>query len=126
MKAICNGDPIRCYDDGSGLWWVYLESFGPVGVIRAANVERAWELTVDEIMDDAETSDLMEFGELPEGCHWRSGMPTTEGFVELIARADGNASLLCRLYGPEFRGFGGQWKIVISEDTDAGKEGESR
>ena len=99
---------LRTWDDGFGPLWVYLESFGPVGVVRARTWEDAYACVVDEIMDDADPSDpdtyarsydeTAEDGELAEGCYYRgSGVPSNPALRSPIAREDLNGSRLVRL-----------------------------
>jgi len=47
------GTLIRTYDDGQGPLWVYRESTGIYGVIRAQTWEEAYEIAQDEFMDEA-------------------------------------------------------------------------
>jgi hypothetical protein len=49
----------QCYDyefwdAGYGPLWLWSESLGPRGVVRATNWENAYECVIDELMDDAE------------------------------------------------------------------------
>ena len=115
MKAYLadsNGKPtsieLRTWDDGFGPLWVYLESLGPVGVVRARTWEDAYACVVDEIMDDADPSDpdtyarsydeTAEEGELAEGCTCRAnGVPSNPALRSPIAREDLNGSRLVRL-----------------------------
>lgn len=78
---------LRWYDDGYGKLWVYGESIGARGVVRAPTWEAAWEVTINEIMDEAtyaemiddcgltaeEVQELEDGGELPEGYYHRDG-----------------------------------------------------
>ena len=99
---------LRTWDDGFGPLWVYLESLGPVGVVRARTWEDAYACVVDEIMDDADPSDpdtyarsydeTAEEGELAEGCTYRAnGVPSNPALHSPIAREDLNGSRLVRL-----------------------------
>jgi hypothetical protein len=71
------GNPIRFCDDGFGPLWVYRESLGIVGIVRAQKWEDALECVLDDIMDDADPEYLADpgyevaEGDLPEGCHYR-------------------------------------------------------
>ena len=106
------GRDIRFWDEGFGPLWVYRESLGVVGVVRATNWEDAWACVVDEIMDDADPSDDCNYardynedadeGELAEGVHYRgSGVPSNEGLESPLASEDLNGSAL-DLLTPEF------------------------
>jgi len=48
-----SGTLIRTYDDGQGPLWVYRESTGIFGVIRAQTREDAFEIVEDEFMSEA-------------------------------------------------------------------------
>lgn len=89
----------RVWDDGFGPVWGYYETMGLLGVVRAPSWEAAWSCTVDEIMDDADEDDVPDAdGNLPEGCHYRdSGIPSSHGFTNSIAREDINGNELRRL-----------------------------
>jgi hypothetical protein len=95
--------PMRYWDNGFGPLWVYSESLGPLGVVRAQTWEDALECVTDEIMDDADPEDIAEFGneetgELPECCYWRgSGEPSNPQLTSVIAQSDLNGSCLERL-----------------------------
>ena len=93
------GRAIRIWDEGFGPLWVYRESLGVVGVVRAATWEDAHECVVDEIMSDADVADEDNQpdadGNLPEGLHWRgSGVPSQEGLESPLAAEDLNGSSL--------------------------------
>jgi hypothetical protein len=70
--------PMRTYDDGYGPLWLYRESLGPLGIVRAETWEDAWSCVEDEILDDADP-DLWDederaaatANEPPEGCGYR-------------------------------------------------------
>jgi hypothetical protein len=92
-------NPVRIWDEGWGPLWVYRETLGVVGVVRARTWEEAHECVVDEIMCDADLDDPDnqpdEQGNLPEGLHWRSnGVPSQEGLSSPLAAEDLNGSLL--------------------------------
>ncbi len=100
--------PLRTWDDGFGPLWVYVDSLGPVGVVRARTWEDAYACVVDEIMDDADPTDpdtyarsydeRAEENELAEGCSYRgSGVPSNPDLRSPIARGDLNGSRLVRL-----------------------------
>ena len=66
--AILNefGEFESVYDDGSGPLWVYRESIGIVGIVRASTWEDAYEIVEDEFMAEAgETLD-----KIAEDCEW--------------------------------------------------------
>lgn len=95
------GREITQWDEGFGPLWVLRETLGISGVIRAQSWEEAFECAVDEIMLDADPDHVAEYGnsetgELPDGCHFRGGMPAnqTETRRTLIAQEDPNG---CRL-----------------------------
>ena len=95
--ATVHDNPLRVWDDGFGPLWVYLETLGAVGVVRAKTWEDAYDCVVDEIMDDADMSDPDNHpdvdGNLPEGLYYRSsGVPSNEGLESLIASSDLNGS----------------------------------
>lgn len=48
-----HGQSLKTYDDGDGPLWLYSESLGPVGVIRAQTWEDAYEIAEDEFMAEA-------------------------------------------------------------------------
>lgn len=59
------GHKIRTYDDGFGPLWVYRESLGIVGIVRAQTMESAWECVLDDILtpiDADDIADAYEFG----------------------------------------------------------------
>lgn len=102
------GHPLRFWSEGSGDLYLYVESLGPVGAVRAGSWEEAWECVIDSIMDDADPADPDTYarsyepdapeGELADGCHYRSGSPdVVNGLRSPIAREDINGS---RLIGP--------------------------
>lgn len=96
------GRDVRFWDEGFGPLWVYREALGVVGVVRATTWEEAWNCVVDEIMDDADPTDVEnnpdEDGNLPEGVHYRgSGIPSNEGLDSPLAAEDLNGSSLDQL-----------------------------
>lgn len=110
-----NGDiPLRHYDDGGigeACLWVYRESLGPVGVVRASSWGDAYEIVLDCIMDDAEAGDPDNYAsfyddnaepdDLAEGVHYRpNGVPTDNGLSSCLAAEDLNGSSL-ELLTPE-------------------------
>jgi hypothetical protein len=107
-----HGTSIRIYDDGFGPLWVYRESLGVLGIVRASNWHDAFECVLDAIMSDADVDDpstyalsyddKAEIGELAEGYHFRpNGIPTDNGLSSPIACEDLNGSFLDALT-PEF------------------------
>lgn len=108
LRGATYGDPgykLRTWDDGWGTLWLYSESLGPVGIVRASTWEEAYSCVIDEIMDDADPEDPDTYARsydpsaaadtLAEGCHWRSsGEPSNEGLHSPIAQEDLNGSLL--------------------------------
>ena len=96
------GNDIRFWDEGFGPLYVYRETLGVVGVVRAMSWHDAWECVVDEIMCDADPKDPDnhpdQYGNLPEGIHWRgSGVPSNEGLESPVAAEDLNGSSLDEL-----------------------------
>lgn len=96
---------LRCWDDGMGPLWIYRESLGPVGIVRAQTWEEAYDAVIDEIMHDADGDEPetwardydsgAEEGELAEGCHWRGcGVPCNDDLKSPIACEDLNGSRL--------------------------------
>ena len=100
--ATVRGHKLRIWDDGFGPLWIYRESLGAVGVVRAKTWEDAYSCVVDEIMGDGDMDDADNQpdadGNLPEGLQWRgSGVPSNEGLESPLAAEDLNGSLLDRL-----------------------------
>ena len=100
---------MRTFDNGSGTLWVYCESLGPLGLVRADTWEEAYETVQDEIQDGCTWEELQEVyglsdaefkavedGEcLPEGAEWRgNGEPSNEGIHGEIALSDLNGTHL--------------------------------
>jgi len=98
---------VRYWDDGFGPLWVYEESFGIVGVVRARTEEEAYLCVEDEIMDGctwdemvqqhdlspSKAEALLTTGNLPEGCRFRSsGVPSSKWAHGEIACEDLNFS----------------------------------
>ena len=94
---------MRYWDNGFGRLWLYVETMGPLGLIRAETWEEAFETAQDEIMDgctwselqseygltDAEMAEIEETGDLPEGAQWRSnGEPSNDGVHGCICIED--------------------------------------
>lgn len=90
--------------DGDPLF-VYSDSMGVVGIVRAETWEQAWECVVDEIMPDADPEDADSYArsyddaaepsELAEGVHHRSsGIPSNDGLDSPLAQEDLNGSWL--------------------------------
>jgi hypothetical protein len=59
--ARIGNSPLRFWDDGFGDLWLYVESLGPVGIVRADTFECAWQCVVDEIMSDADPADMYTY-----------------------------------------------------------------
>lgn len=100
--------PTRVWDNGFGKLWVYRETLGVLGIVRADSFENAWSCVVDEILDDADPDDPDTYArsydadadeyELAECCHWRgSGAPSNPKLTSGIAREDSNGSRLDEL-----------------------------
>lgn len=87
------------WDDGFGPLWIYRESLGPCGIVRAKTWEDAYNCVIDEIMDDADPEDPENHpnkdGNLPEGIHYRgSGVPSNPRLKSPMAYEDLNGSIL--------------------------------
>lgn len=102
------GSPVRWWDDGFGPLWIYRDSLGVLGVVRAQTWHDAWECVEDEIMNgctyEAAMSALGEEGEqdpalLGEyGFHFRSnGEPSSPWASGELAEEDQNGSILDKL-----------------------------
>lgn len=99
----------RAYDDRGSEVYVYWETMGPVGIVRADSFESAWEVVVDAIMGDGDPEDPYTYvdeklpadggsGELCEGFHWRpSGVPKDNGLRSPVASEDPNGGMLLRV-----------------------------
>lgn len=63
----------RWYDDGDGPLWLYRDAGGLLAIVRARTWHDAWSVCEDEILDDADESDIeyAEDGSLPEGTNYR-------------------------------------------------------
>jgi len=87
---------LRYWDDGFGILWVYTESLGPVGIVRAETWSDAFDCVVDEIMGDGGPGGCFDDrGELLEGFYFRgSGEPSNEGLISGIAAEDLNGAYL--------------------------------
>jgi len=124
MKALCNGVEMQnTWDDGYGPIWVYCESLGPVGVVRALSWLDAYECVIDEIMHDADTDYVTEFedDELPEGVYFRSGIPSNPNRHTCLAQEDLNHSDLVLL--AEFNTnsvFGARIEVFVRCEECAG------
>ena len=107
--------PIRVWDDGVGHLWLYRESRGIVGIVRATTFEEAWRCVVDQILPDAVpdcsvNQRNLHAGELPEGIHRRrSGVPTNEDLHSSLAQEDPAGSLLQPLTAKEVE----RWNIKL-------------
>jgi hypothetical protein len=93
-EVTLHGNPMRFWDDGFGPLWLYCNSLGPLGVVRATSFEDAWGACVDEILDGATQEDVEDAlsclpledavrvsaaGDLPEGFGFRnSGEPSSD------------------------------------------------
>lgn len=146
--ATYKGSPLRIADDGSGSFWMVLETYGPIGVVRADTFESAWEAAEDSILADADPTDpysyarsydeTAEEGELAEGVHYRpSGVPTdhVEGLPDLrshLCAEDVNGTRLVPLTvdptDPETAAadaptLGGKWEVELDfGDLESARE----
>ena len=115
---------LRVWDDGFGPLWVYYETHGPVGIVRAKTWEDAYQCVVDEIMDDADPDDPdnrpakgddPDTWELPDGVYWRgSGVPSNKGLKSHLAHGDLNGEILRQLGQGDVEDWGIQ--VVIKKD----------
>lgn len=108
------GRTLPMWDECFGELWLYVESLGIVGVIRAQSWEEAYECAIDELMHDADPSDPDTYarsydpsaqeGELAEGCHYRgNGEPSNPALSSPIACEDLNGSQVFAVNSPEGR-----------------------
>ena len=104
MRVTCNAVEMQnVWDEGMGPFFVYCESLGPVGVVRALSWEEAYECVIDEIMHDADPEYVAEFGDedtgdLPEGVHFRgNGVPSNPNRHTYLAQEDLNGNQLIPL-----------------------------
>ena len=86
-------NPIKVYDDGIGPLWVYRNSLGIVGIVRAQTWEDAYDTILDEILVPLSPEDVEEYaydpdgggnrerGELAEGHHYMANAGTSTGIV---------------------------------------------
>lgn len=95
--------PIDIWDDGEGyLLWIYRETLGVQGIVRAKTFENAYNCVLDEIMSDYVPSEeeiqiwkRNPDTELPEGVHYRNnGLPANPKLKSHLAQEDLNGSLL--------------------------------
>lgn len=54
IQILDGAHAVRVYDDGHGPLWVYRESLGICGVIRASSWEDAWSIVEDEFLAEAD------------------------------------------------------------------------
>lgn len=50
----------KIYDDGFGPLWVYRESLGVMGIVRAQSYESAWDCVLDEILAPVPSDEITE------------------------------------------------------------------
>ena len=101
------GRELRTWDGGFGPLWVYQDSSGVVGVVRAMTWYGAYEYVISEILPDADPNDPDSYAssydptadpnDLAEGVHFRGGEPANEGLTSYLAREDLNGSSLRKL-----------------------------
>jgi len=110
--------PMRIHDDGYGPLWIYLETLGPFGIVRAQTWEDAHTIVQDEIQDTATWEEIedaadylepgwQERGELPEGYSFTS--------TSKIASEDLNGSALRLLTAEDLEAHG----IVLEIEREA-------
>jgi hypothetical protein len=113
------GSESSFWDEGYGDIYIYRETMGIVGFVRALNWEEAYECLTDEIMPDAppfeewdqeEQDAYKRDGTLPEGYHHRGGTPSNKQLKEPIAAEDLNGSSLDKLT-PKMMA---DWDIVVT------------
>lgn len=105
------------WDEGFGPLWVYFETLGPVGVVRAKTWEEAWECVVDEIMadvdDEADPENFDSDGNLAECLHYRGcGTPSNPQLKSMIAAEDPNGSRLVSINDPLCAEWGIEANVV--------------
>lgn len=123
----------RVYDDwpwDGGEFFVCVESFGPVGVVRARSWEEAYGICEDYIFDDADISDQYiwtddtrgtETPELEEGYGYRpNGTPTEFGLKSPIYSFDLNCSRLetIETYNRAYSDTFGRIEVEINEPDE--------
>jgi hypothetical protein len=126
VGASYRGHPLRVHDEGGSEVYLYVESLGPVGLVRAWSFSDAWDCALDTILDDAPPDDPDIWAEgsgpdaeeptLAEGFHHRpNGAPTVNGLSSWVASEDLNGAQLVRVVVDphdvergvvELRGFG--------------------
>lgn len=121
VSASTQGGSVRIWDDGFGPLWVYRETLGVKGVVRARVYSVALDCVIDEIMDDPDPEDVKriteEKGDLPECVYWRSsGCPSNDGLYSPLAQDDVNGSSLAELT-PELAEELGL-KVEIKDDDE--------
>jgi hypothetical protein len=100
LKSVTNsyGRSLPVWDDGFGPLWIYRDSTGVVGIVRAESWEKAYECVVDEIMPDADPTDPDNApdaqGNLPEGVHYRGCTPSNSHLKSHLAQSDLNGESL--------------------------------
>lgn len=96
------------WDDGYGPLWVYRETLGVVGVVRAKTWDDAYSCAEDELMDDADPDDPDTYAasydrdadpeDLAEGVSYRSsGVPSNPRLTSYLYQYDLNGNVLDRL-----------------------------
>lgn len=66
VSATHNGHPLKTYDDGFGGLFIFCNSTGPIGIIRATDWYSAYEIMEDEFQPEADESEdelIKEYGE---------------------------------------------------------------
>lgn len=133
VTARGRGEAEQCYshrlwDDGFGPVWVYRETLGALGVVRATSWEDAWGCVVDEIMDDADADDvrdLYQHGQEVDGLHVRGGQPASPWATTVFAQEDPNGSRLS-LLGGGVDDRDREWLLVVTGHPEHAAEGGCR
>ena len=55
-----HGSPIQAYDDGYGSLWVYRDSMGITGIVRAQTWDDAYEIVLDEFLKPIDQGEVHE------------------------------------------------------------------
>lgn len=64
LKSVTqNGNVLKVYDGGFGPLWLYAESLGVIGVMRAQTWEEAYEIAQDEFMNSVDDCEMEEWEE---------------------------------------------------------------
>ena len=101
-------DSVKIYDDGMGPLWVYQETFGVVGVVRAMSFEDAFECVCDEILTPIPLADVAEAHEW-DGCD-------SDSSCEGKMKDDGH----CTKHEDSYRNLGESYYYMPNAHTSSG------